>query len=117
METLTRLLADAELAMSVCTGAFVLARSGMLDDMEATTHYRSIERLREAAPKAIVHADRRFVDNGRVVTAAGVSAGIDGALHVVARLFGGEVARGVAQHMEYRWTPDVESAAHSPRRD
>jgi transcriptional regulator GlxA family with amidase domain len=94
---------EAEVVMSVCTGAFLLAKAGLLDGKEATTHWGSIEALRRAAPKTTVHADRRVVDNGKVVTCAGVSAGIDGALHVVERLLGQTTAKETARYMEYRW--------------
>ncbi|HEU4364048.1 MAG TPA: DJ-1/PfpI family protein [Candidatus Krumholzibacteria bacterium] len=95
---------DDAVLMSVCTGAFILARAGLLDGKEATTWYGAIDGLKEAAPKTKVHTGTRFVDNGSIVTTAGVSAGIDGALHVVARLCGIEAARGVAKYMEYdRW--------------
>jgi len=98
---------DAEIVMSVCTGAFLLAKAGLLDDKEATTHWGSIEGLKKAAPKTKIHADRRIVDNGKVVTTAGVSAGIDGALHVVERLLGKQTAKDTARYMEYRWEPVV----------
>jgi putative intracellular protease/amidase/YHS domain-containing protein len=94
---------DAEVTMSVCTGAFLLAKAGLLDGKEATTHWGSIDGLKKAAPKAKVVADRRVVDNGKVVTCAGVSAGIDGALHVVGRMLGKKVAQDTARYMEYRW--------------
>lgn len=97
--------ARAEIVLSVCTGAMVLAQAGLLDGLEATTWHGAIERLRRAAPRTRVHDDRRFVDNGRIVTAAGVSAGIDAALHVVARLHGDQAARATARYMEYRWEP------------
>lgn len=96
---------DAEVVMSVCTGALLLAKAGLLDGKEATTHWGTIEALRKAAPKTKVHADRRVVDNGQVVTCAGVSAGIDGSLHVVERLLGKPAARDTARYMEYRWEP------------
>jgi putative intracellular protease/amidase/YHS domain-containing protein len=96
---------DAEVVMSVCTGAFLLAKAGLLDGKEATTHWGSIEALSKAAPKSTVHADRRFVDNGKVVTCAGVSAGIDGALHVIERMQGRQAAQETARYMEYRWEP------------
>jgi transcriptional regulator GlxA family with amidase domain len=98
--------ADAEVTLSVCTGAFLLAKAGLLDGKEATTHWGSVERLKKAYPKVTVRADRRFVDNGKVVTTAGVSAGIDGALHVVGRLLGGQAAKDTARYMEYKWDPD-----------
>lgn len=94
---------DTEVIMSVCTGAFLLAKAGLLDGQEATTHWGSIDSLKQAAPKTKVHSDRRVVDNGRIVTCAGVSAGIDGALHVVRRLLGDDPARQTARYMEYHW--------------
>ena len=96
----------AEVLMSVCTGAFLLAESGLLDGKEATTHWSAIESLKQQAPKTTVRENRRFVDNGKIVTAAGVSAGIDAALHVVDRLLGREVAQKTARYMEYRWEPE-----------
>lgn len=99
---------DRALLMSVCTGAFVLAKAGLLDGREATTWYGAIDRLKEAAPRTRIHSDTRFVDNGNIITTAGVSAGIDGALHLVSRLCGIESARAVAKYMEYdRWKEDA----------
>jgi transcriptional regulator GlxA family with amidase domain len=97
---------EAEVVMSVCTGAFLLAKADLLDGKEATTHWGSIDALKKSAPKTKVHADRRFVDNGKIVTCAGVSAGIDGALHVIKRLCGKQAAQDTARYMEYRWTPE-----------
>lgn len=96
---------EAELVLSVCNGALVLAKAGLLDGLEATTHHGSIASLRGLAPKTRVQENRRFVDNGKIVTAGGVSAGIDAALHVVERLLGPESARTTARYMEYRWDP------------
>ena len=96
----------AEATLTVCTGAFVLAKAGYLDGKEITTWYGAVEKLQKAAPKSTVQAGRRFVDNGRFITTAGVSAGIDGSLHVVARLFGRAVADQTARYMEYHWTPE-----------
>src|SRR5437764_3003842 len=87
----------AELVLSVCTGSLLLARAGLLDGLEATTHHGAIDLLRQAAPQAIVHDDRRFVDNGRVVCSAGIAAGIDMSLHVVGKLLGEEVAAKTAK--------------------
>ena len=84
---------DAEVVMSVCNGAFILAKAGLLDGLEATTTAGLITRLRQAAPKTKVVDDRRFVDNGKVITTAGLSSGIDGSLHVIERFLG----RGTAQ--------------------
>lgn len=98
---------DAEVAQSVCTGAFVLAKAGLLDNLEVTTFHGAIEGLRKGYPNARVEDGRRFVDNGHVVTTAGISAGIDGSLNVVARLLGRRLADQVATYMEYHWTPEA----------
>jgi transcriptional regulator GlxA family with amidase domain len=103
----TKAMQDAEVTLTVCTGAFVAAKAGLLDGQVATTWYDAIDRLRQAAPKATVQEGRRFVDNGRIVTTAGVSAGIDGALHVVARLLGRSAADRTARYMEYHWSPEA----------
>ena len=79
----------------------------MLDGLEATTHHEAIDLLREVAPRTTVHADRRFVDNGRVVCSAVIAAGIDMSLHVVGRLLGREVAEKTARQMDYPWEPTV----------
>jgi putative intracellular protease/amidase len=97
---------NAEIVMSVCNGAFILAKTGMLDGMEATTTSNLIPLLREAAPKVKVVDDRRFVDNGHIITTAGLSSGIDGALHVIERLYGRGTAQMAALGMEYNWDPD-----------
>lgn len=94
----------AELTLSVCTGSLVLARAGLLDGLRATTHHECLDRLRELAPRTEIVATDRFVDNGRIVTAAGISAGIDAALHVVARLLDPAAAANTARYMEYRRT-------------
>lgn len=96
----------AEIMMSVCTGAFLLARAGLLDGREATTHWGSIDELKRVAPATTVHTNRRFVSSGGIITSAGVSAGIDGALHVVDRLLGRDVSLSTARYMEYLWQPE-----------
>jgi putative intracellular protease/amidase len=103
---LAKTAAGSELALTVCTGAMVLGKAGMLDGLDVTTFNNAIDSLQRMAPKARVHRGRRFIDNGRIVTTAGVSAGIDGSLHVVARLLGLRVAEQTARYMEYRWTPE-----------
>lgn len=92
-----------ELTTSVCTGAFLLAAGGLLDGKRATTHWASLDWLRDRFPKIDVRADARVVDEGHIVTSAGVSAGIDMALHVVARLHGHGIAAETARGMEYDW--------------
>lgn len=92
---------------SVCTGAFILGKAGLLNNLQVTTFHRSIENLQKAVPNARVLKNIRYVDNGRVITTAGISAGIDGALHLVAKLKGKEAAMKVAQHMEYdKYVPE-----------
>jgi transcriptional regulator GlxA family with amidase domain len=91
----------AEITLSVCTGALVLAKAGMLDGLRITTHHQALDFLRELAPAATVDPARRFHDNGRIFTAAGISAGIDCSLHVVARLLGAAVADQTMAYMEY----------------
>lgn len=86
---------------SVCTGAFILGKAGLLDQLTVTTFHKSITNLQKAVPKAKVLQNVRYVDNGRVITTAGISAGIDGALHLVSKLKGKEVAEAVAKQIEY----------------
>lgn len=93
--------AKIELTTSVCTGAKLLARRGLLDGRRATTHWGSVESLQRRHPEIDVVADARFVDEGPIVTAAGVSAGIDMSLHVVGRLYGETIAARTARIMEY----------------
>jgi len=94
---------EAELVLSVCTGALLLAKAGLLEGLQATTHHGAIDLLRQTAPNTKVHADRRVVDNGRIVCSAGIAAGIDMSLYVVGRLLGNEVAVQTARQMEYPW--------------
>jgi len=98
---------NAEITLTVCTGAFTVGQLGLLDGKQVTTFYGAIDELRRKTPKATVIDGRRFVDNGSIITTAGVSAGIDGALHTVARLLGRSVAEQTARYMEYRWTPEA----------
>ena len=97
--------AQAELVLSVCTGALLLAKAGLLDGLSATTHHGALDLLREVAPATTVRDDLRVVDNGRVITSAGVAAGIDMSFHVVAKLLGTEVATAAARYIEYPWQP------------
>jgi transcriptional regulator GlxA family with amidase domain len=92
--------------MSVCTGAFILAKTGLLDNLTATTYHSWIPELAKQFPKTKVVSNARIVDNGTVLTTAGVSAGTDGALHLVERIRGRDFAVGVAAMMEYdKWVP------------
>jgi transcriptional regulator GlxA family with amidase domain len=98
--------AAAELVLSVCTGALLLAKAGLLDGLTATTHHGALDLLREVGPAANVRDDVRFVDNGRVITSAGVAAGIDMSFHVVDKLLGRDTAIATARHIEYPWQPE-----------
>lgn len=101
--------AAAEITASVCTGSLLLAKAGLLAGRRATTHHLRHDLLRELAPDATVLTDRRWVDEGRVATSAGISAGIDLSLHLVARLHGADVAARTARYMEYDWKGEARS--------
>ncbi|GGD03735.1 DJ-1/PfpI family protein [Halopseudomonas salina] len=92
------------LVASVCTGAFLVAKAGLLDNRRATTHWEDIDDLREQFPQVTVLSDQRWVDEGRVVSSAGISAGIDMSLHLVERLAGRDLAIATARQMEFDWT-------------
>lgn len=105
IDWIKRVAVSADLVTSVCTGSFLLAQAGLLDGLQATTHWRSIDRMRETYPSIDVLAQSRFVDQGKIVTSAGVSAGIDMALHVIERVSGRDAAESSARLMEYDyWT-------------
>lgn len=96
-----------EYVFTVCTGAFIAGKAGLLDNLTATTYHSQIPSLQNALPKTKVVSDVRFVDNGKVITTAGISAGIDGALHFVSKVRSVEYAKAVAKAMEYEyWKPD-----------
>jgi transcriptional regulator GlxA family with amidase domain len=99
--------AGGTLMTSVCTGSLVYAAAGLLDGKPATTHWGSLEKLGALGTDVEVRPDDRFVDTGSVVTAAGVSAGIDMALHLVRRLHSTERAREVRQYVQYDPEPPV----------
>jgi transcriptional regulator GlxA family with amidase domain len=94
---------SAESVLSVCTGALMLAAYGLLKGLSATTHMDAMEELRALDPSVEVHPQARIVDNGRIVTSAGVSAGIDASLHLVARLAGKATAVETARYIQYDW--------------
>ena len=99
--------ATVPLMASVCTGSLVYAAAGMLTGRRATTHWASLNLLSEIDPTVITDVDARFVDEGDLITSAGVSAGIDMALHLVARLAGTERARAVRRGIQYDPQPPV----------
>lgn len=96
---------EAEYVLSVCTGARILAKAGLLDGQAATTHHEALENVREAAPNVLWHdgdwRETRFIDNGKIMTAGGISAGIDMSLYLVGKLLGRDKARATADYMEY----------------
>lgn len=102
-----RRAADATLTTSVCTGSFLLAETGILAGKTATTHWASVERMQETYTMVTVRGDARYVEEDNIFTSAGVSAGIDMALAVVARLKGAAIAARTARQMEYDYySPD-----------
>jgi transcriptional regulator GlxA family with amidase domain len=86
---------------SVCTGSSLLGEAGLLDGRQATTHWRTFDFLRQAAPKAYIREDLRVTMDGSIFTSAGISAGIDMALHIVSYLFGTKTGEATALQMEY----------------
>ncbi|KAF7599984.1 MAG: thiamine biosynthesis protein ThiJ [Candidatus Dactylopiibacterium carminicum] len=89
---------------SVCTGAFLLAEAGVLEGLAATTHWEDVADLRAMFPGLDVREGLRWVDQGHVVSSAGISAGIDMSLHLVERLAGRELAERTARQLEFDWT-------------
>jgi len=98
--------ADARYVMSICNGAFFLAANGLLENMPATTTAGFIASLKEFSPTTTPVYDKRFVDNGKFITTAGLSSGIDGAIHLVEKLDGAGWAKQTALNIEYNWQPD-----------
>lgn len=93
----------AQLTAAVCTGAFLLAAAGLLDNKRVTTHWEDLDDLRRLFPALQVESGARWVDEGNIVTSAGISAGLDMSLHLVRRLAGPDIATATAKQMDYRW--------------
>ncbi len=93
----------AKITASVCTGSFLLGQAGLLCHKTATTHWEDLADLGHMFPDTVVKAEARWVDEGHIITSAGISAGIDMSLHLVARLVNEELARRTARQMEYDW--------------
>lgn len=102
-----------EITMSVCTGALLLAECGILDGLQATTHWYRVELMRDRYPTVETRCDVRLVDAEHVMTSAGISAGIDLALHVVERLHGESTAAWTARRMEHLWSEQYRSVFES----
>jgi len=92
---------DVQTLASVCTGAFILGNAGLLDGLRATTHWRTLQMMQELFPNVMVDSKSHVVKAGKVITSAGISAGIDMALLVVAQHCGEGIARATARNMEY----------------
>jgi transcriptional regulator GlxA family with amidase domain len=92
-----------KLVASVCTGSFLLAEAGVLSSQNVTTHWEDIPDLRKNYPRLHVHENKRWVDEGNIVTSAGISAGIDMCLHLVSKLHSEELALKTAKQMEFAW--------------
>lgn len=105
LEWLARHAEAAPHVLSICTGAFLLAEAGVLTEGRVTTHWEDIPDLRARYPQLDVVAGARWVEHGKVTCSAGISAGIDAALHLLSRLAGHELAERTARQMDYRW-PD-----------
>jgi len=105
--------ARVELLASVCTGALLLGRAGLLDGLRATTHWQSLQLMRELFPAVEVVGDASVVEAGKVFTSAGIAAGIDLALRVVGHYHGEAIARATSRHMEYPF-PDTNTRGITP---
>ncbi|HAE22072.1 MAG TPA: AraC family transcriptional regulator [Spirochaetaceae bacterium] len=92
----------ARITCSVCSGALLLGKLGILDNLTSTTHHQVLDLLKELAPLTTIDASKRFIDNGKVMTSAGISAGIDLALHIVNKLYGSDAEHKTIEHMEYK---------------
>lgn len=101
LEWLRKRAAEVEILTSVCTGSMLLGFAGLLDGLHATTHWRSLDWMRDTFPEVIVEYEQHVVSDGRIFTSAGISAGLDMALKVVAWYYGEDIALATAGHMEY----------------
>lgn len=101
MEWIDKTQASAEIMATVCSGARIPAVLGLLDGLEATTHHSVIEDVKKLAPKVTIDHTKRFIDNGKIMTSGGISAGIDLSLHIVKKLCGEETANKTMEYMEY----------------
>lgn len=114
LQWIQKVAGQAERVTSVCTGAWVLARAGLLANRRATTHHLCLDRLAELDPSIDIVRTNRVVDDG-VITAAGVASGIDMALYVVEKLCGPATAMHTAAYIEYPWSPSTAVGNRSPR--
>ncbi|WP_060826673.1 DJ-1/PfpI family protein [Sulfurospirillum cavolei] len=103
-EWIQTVVPTTKLSASVCTGAFLLAHAGLLEGKKATTHWEDIDDLKAMFPNTNVVENVRWVDEGHIVTSAGISAGIDMSLHLVRRLVDNDLAEKTARQLEFDWT-------------
>jgi len=108
-----RAASKTKLTASVCTGSSLLGKARLLNGREATTHWRAFDFLQEAAPKTKIRKDVLFTMVEPIFTSAGVSAGIDLALHIVSRFFGEEIAKATALQMEYQYPKKNRRRSHT----
>ena len=101
---ITNASARSKLTASVCTGAFLLAKAGLLDGKKATTHWEDIDDFKSMFPSVQVQTNVRWVDEGKIISSAGISAGIDMSLHLVERIAGRALAERTARQLDFDWT-------------
>ncbi len=92
---------EVKLLASVCTGAFLLAEAGLLDGIQATTHWMDINRLKKEYPLVKALRDVKYVDAGNIITSGGISAGINMSFYIIKKLLGEDIAKATAKRMEY----------------
>ncbi|HKR06259.1 MAG TPA: DJ-1/PfpI family protein [Bacteroidia bacterium] len=97
----------AEYVLSVCNGVRLLAKTGALAGKMATSHFLAIDNLAREFPDVKMVKGKRFVDNGRIITTEGVSAGIDGSLYLLSKIFNREAADNLARQIMYNWKPET----------
>lgn len=107
LEWVRRAAAEADYVLSVCNGAFILGRAGLLKGKTATTFHRLIDDLERDFPETRVVHDQRYTDNGKILTSAGLSSGIDAAIYLVSKIQDERAARSLALHLEYPWDPEA----------
>ncbi len=115
IQWITSTAAKAQLIAGVCTGSFLLAKAGLLDGKHATTHWSDIAAMKSMFPNVTVEENVRWIDQGSIITSAGISAGIDMSLHLVSRLQSESLALATARQMDYRWLRDGhDTPPHTP---
>jgi transcriptional regulator GlxA family with amidase domain len=106
MNWLNRTSTKSNLLLSVCTGSLLLAKAGLLKGRRAITHHRALSLLKELEPDLTILEGHRYVDDGFIISAGGISAGIDMSLYVVSKLLGEGIAQNTANYMEYNWNKE-----------